>query len=256
MSTVTLPATKVLHLRGLGSNGLIGFSPIMLMAEMVGLGIASQEYAARFFSNDGTPGGVMETDKKLSDPAYKRLSESWNVNHGGLSNRHRMAILEEGIKWHQIGIAPEQAQLLESRKFSVVEVARMFNVPAHKLKDLERATYSNIEQQSIEFVQDAIRPRCVRWEQRLMSALLSDEERASGVVIEHQIDGLLRGDFKTRMDGYAVGRNGGWLSVNDIRRLENFNRIDNGDIYLQPVNYIEAGKAHDPAPPLPADPGQ
>lgn len=239
--TIYLPAQNVLHLRGLGSNGLVGYSTITVMAEVLGLGLGAQEYAARFFANDGTPGGVLETDSKLSDIAAKRLKESWGVQHGSLSNRHRTAILEEGLKWHQIGISAKDAQILESRTFSVVEVARMFNVPAHKLKDLTNATFSNIEHQSIEFVVDAIRPRCVRWEQRLMTALLTPAERGQGLFIEHQVDGLLRGDFKTRMEGYAIGRNGGWWSVNDIRRMENQNRIANGDIYLQPVNYQEAG---------------
>lgn len=255
-STVVLSADRILHLRGFGSNGITGYSTIALMAESVGLGLGAQEYAARFFGNDGTPGGVLQTDKKLSDPAHARLKESWNLQHGGLSNRHRMAILEEGLKWTQVGVTPEDAQILESRKFTVTEVARMFNVPPHKLKDLERSTFSNIEHQAIEFVQDAIRPRCVRWEQRLMSALLSPQDRASGIFIEHQVDGLLRGDFKTRMDGYAVGRNGGWLSANDIRRLENWNKIENGDIYLQPVNYVEAGtepKVTNTPPPIKRD---
>ena len=241
-SLITLSADRMLHLRGFGSNGITGYSTIALMAESVGLGLGAQEYAARFFGNDGSPGGVLETEKKLSDSAHSRLKESWNLQHGGLSNRHRMAILEEGLKWHQVGVTPEDAQIIETRKFTVTEVARMFNVPPHKLKDLERSTFSNVEHQAIEYVVDAIRPRCVRWEQRLMSSLLSPQDRANGIFIEHQVDGLLRGDFKTRMDGYAVGRNGGWLSANDIRRLENWNKIENGDIYLQPVNYVEAGK--------------
>lgn len=247
--SVELPARNVLHLRGLGSNGVTGYSTITIMAEALGLGLGAQEYAARFFANDGTPGGVLETDSKLSDVAAKRLKESWGVQHGGLSNRHRTAILEEGLKWHQIGISAKDAQILESRQFNVVEVARMFNVPAHKLKDLTNATFSNIEHQGIEFVVDAIRPRCVRWEQRIAASLLAPEERANGLFIEHQVDGLLRGDFKTRMDGYAVGRNGGWLSANDIRRLENLNPIKNGDIYLQPLNYHEAGVAPSDTPP-------
>lgn len=256
LQTVLLPAAQVLHVRGLGSNGLIGYSTIAIMAEVLGLGLAAQEYAARFFSNDGTPGGVLETDKRLSDPAHKRLKESWGLEHGGLSNRHRMAILEEGLKWHQIGVNPVDAGLLEARKFSILDVARMFNIPVHKLKDLERATFSNVGDQNIEFVTDAIRPRCVRMEQRLMSALLSPQERVSGLFLEHQVDGILRGDFKTRMDGYAVARQGGWLSANDIRRLENLNRISNGDIYLQAVNYVEAGKVPPPAPaPAPAPQG-
>lgn len=241
--TIYLPERKVLHLRGLGSNGVTGFSTITMMAEMLGLGLGAQEYAARFFSNDGTPGGVLQMDGKLSEVAQKRLKEFFTAQHGGLSNRHRTAILEEGLKWQTIGISAKDAQILESRKFSITEVARMFNIPAHKLKDLEHATFTNIEHQNIEFVVDAIRPRCVRWEQRLSAALLSAEDRAAGVFIEHQVDGLLRGDFATRMAGYAVGRNGGWFSVNDIRRLENMNSIENGDIYLQPLNYQEAGQA-------------
>lgn len=232
------------HLRGLGNDGLNGYSPIGLMRKAVGLGMAAEEFGSRFFKNDARPGIVLEHPGKLSDTAHKNLKESWGEEHKGVSKSHRVAILEEGIKLHEIGIPPEDAQFLETRKFQVQEIARIFRIPPHMLADLERATFSNIEHQGIDFVVHTLRPWLVRWEQSILQNLMLSKERER-YFAEFLVDGLLRGDTKSRYDAYAVGRNGGWLSANDIRELENMNPIEGGDAYLVPLNMVPADSVAD-----------
>lgn len=244
-----LPGYRVLHLRGLGTNGLTGISPIGLARQAIGLGIAAEEYGARFFGNDARPGGVLQHPGRLGDEAFTRLRESWESRHQGLSRSHRMAILEEGMTFEEIGIPPEDAQFLETRKFQVAEIARIYRVPPHMIGDLERATFSNIEHQSLEFVIHSIRPWLVRWEQTLQERLLTSRER-SRYFVEFLVDGLLRGDTQSRYQAYAVGRQNGWLSANDIRRLENMNPVENGDLYLVPLNMIPVDQAATPPTPL------
>jgi hypothetical protein len=232
----------VWHLRGLSSDGLVGLSPIQLMRQAIGLGMATEEFGARFFGNDARPGGVLQHPGVLGNEAFERLQSSWETRHGGLSNSHRVAILEEGMQYSQIGIPPEDAQFLETRKFQVTEIARAFRVPPHMLADLERATFSNIEHQSIEFVVHSIRPWLVRWEQSIQQQLMLDRDRQK-YFAEFVVDGLLRGDTVSRYQAYATGRQNGWLSANDIRTLENMNPVDGGDIYLVPLNMVPADMA-------------
>jgi HK97 family phage portal protein len=246
---VWLGQDRMLHLRGLGSNGVTGFSPIALARQALGLAVAAQDYGARLFKNDTRPGGVLEHPQKLSDPAYKRLRASIEEQHQGLSNAHRMMILEEGMKWSQVGINPDEAQFLESRKFSVTEIARLFNLPPHFLRDLERATFSNIEQQAIEFVVYSLRPWVVRFEQRLKIELLSPQDRVTHF-IKFNVDGLLRGDIQTRYAAYQVAKQNGWLNADEIRELEDLNPIpdDKGQDYWQPVNIGVVGQRPVPHP--------
>jgi HK97 family phage portal protein len=244
---VTLGSDRMLHLRGLGSNGITGYSPIAVARQTIGLAIAAQEYGARLFKNDTRPGGVLEHPGKLSDQAYKRLKTSVEQEHQGLTNAHRMMILEEGMKWEQIGINPDDAQFLESRKFSVTEIARLFNVPPHKLRDLERATFSNIEHQNIEFVTDTIRPWLVRLEQRLTIELLTPQERVTHFV-KFTVEGLLRGDIQTRFAAYQTAKQNGWMNTNEIRELEDMNPLpgDEGTEYWQPTNMGVVGQMPQP----------
>src|SRR5206468_2137345 len=200
---ILLPAERVLHQRGLSSNGVTGLSPITVAREAIGMAVAAQEFGARLFSNGVRPSGVFEHPNKLSTVAHTRLATSLQQEHAGLENKHRTLILEEGMKWQQIAMNPDDAQFLESRKFSVVEVARMFNIPPHFLRDLERATFSNIEQQAIEFVVYSLRPWLVRWEQRIAVDLIPPDQRAS-YYCKFSVDGLLRGDIKSRNDAYQV----------------------------------------------------
>ncbi|MCL2509181.1 MAG: phage portal protein [Oscillospiraceae bacterium] len=228
----------VLHIPGLGFDGLVGYSPIAMAKNAVGLALATEEYGAAFFQNGANPGGVLETPGVIKDP--KRLRDSWNAGHQGSGNAHRIAVLEDGVKFHAIGIPPNEAQFLETRKFQINEIARIFRVPPHMLADLERATFSNIEHMSLEFVKFTLDPWVVRWEQSLQQSLLLPSEKAD-FFIRFNVDGLLRGDYQSRMQGYATGRQNGWLSANDIRALESMNRIpedEGGDAYLVNGNMI------------------
>ena len=229
----------VWHLRGMGSDGRIGYSPIRLMRHAIGLGMAAEEYGARFFSNDATAGVVLQHPKTLSDDAKNRIRESWEEGHQGLSKKHRMAILEEGMTAEKITIPPDDAQFLQTRKFQLQEIARMYRIPPHMLADLDRATFSNIEHQSIEFVIHTIRPWLVRWEQSIAQRLMLAKDRAR-YFPEFLVEGLLRGDVVSRYEAYAKGRQNGWLSANDIRELENMNPVKGGDVYLVPLNMVPA----------------
>lgn len=231
---------QVFHIKGLSLDGVKGLSPIAQAREAVGLSLATEEYGAKFFGNGARPGGVLEHPGILKDP--EKLRESWNKVYQGTRNSHKVAVLEEGMKYHTIGIAPEDAQFLETRKYQVNEICRIFRVPPHLVGDLERATFSNIEHQSIEFVQHTIRPWLVRWEQAISRSLLDESERLL-YFAKFNVDGLLRGDYKSRMEGYAIGRQNGWLSINDIRRLEDMSLVPTekgGDDYLVNGNMTAA----------------
>lgn len=236
-----LAPQDVLHIRGLGSNGLIGYSILSLAMQSIGLALATEEFGARFFGNGAAPGGVLVHPATLSDEANARLRKSWEEMHQGLDNAHRVAILEEGLDYKQIGLAPEESQFLETRKFQVRDVARWFRMQPHKIQDLDNATFTNIEHQGLEFVTDTLMPWLVRWEQRIWLSLLSPAEREV-YYAEHLVDGLLRGDVQARYNAYNIGRNGGWLSADDIREKENMNPLPDGQgrIYLVPMNMIPA----------------
>ena len=229
---IRLKAEDVLHIPGLGFDGLIGYSPIAMAKNAVGMTLACEEYGASFFANGANPGGVLEHPGVLKDPS--KVRESWNSVYRGVNNAHKIAVLEEGMKYQQIGIPPEEAQFLETRKFQINEIARLYRIPPHMVGDLDKSSFSNIEQQSLEFVKYTLDPWVVRWEQALQKALLLPQEK-NEYFIKLNVDGLLRGDYASRMNGYAVGRQNGWLSANDIREMEDQNPIpeeDGGDLYL------------------------
>ena len=229
---VTLQPSDVLHIPGLGFDGLVGYSPIAMAKNAIGMAIACEEYGAKFFANGVAPGGVLEHPGTIKDP--QRVRESWQSTFGGSGNANKIAVLEEGMKYTPIGISPEQAQFLETRKFQINEIARLFRVPPHMVGDLEKSSFSNIEQQSLEFVKYTLDPWVIRWEQSIQRSLLSKDEKAV-YFVKFNLEGLLRGDYQSRMNGYAIGRQNGWMSANDIRELENLDRIpaeDGGDLYL------------------------
>ena len=231
-STVVLTPQDVLHIPGLGFDGLVGYSPIAMAKNAIGMAIACEEYGAKFFANGAAPGGVLEHPGTIKDP--QRVREAWQSQFGGSGNANKIAVLEEGMKYTPIGISPEQAQFLETRKFQINEIARIFRVPPHMVGDLEKSSFSNIEQQSLEFVTYTLDPWVVRWEQSIMRTLLTPEEKKL-YFAKFNVDGLLRGDYQSRMNGYAIGRQNGWMSANDIRELENLDRIpaeEGGDLYL------------------------
>ena len=229
---IILRKEEVLHIPGLGFDGLIGYSPIAMAKNAVGMTIACEEYGASFFANGATPGGVLEHPGVLKDPA--KVRDSWHSVYGGSKNAGKVAVLEEGMKYQQIGIPPEEAQFLETRKFQINEIARMYRIPPHMVGDLEKSSFSNIEQQSLEFVKYTLDPWVCRWEQAMMKDLLLPQEKKD-YFIKLNVDGLLRGDYQSRMNGYSVARQNGWMSANDIRELEDMNPIpaeDGGDLYL------------------------
>ena len=213
---------EVLHIPGLGFDGLVGYSPIAMAKNAIGMAIATEEYGAKLFANGATPGGVLEHPGVVKDPA--RIRDSWNAVYQGSGNAHRIAVLEEGMAFKSIGIPPEQAQFLETRKFQIEEICRIFRVPPHLVASLDRATFSNIEQQSISFVVHTIRPWLVRIEQSINKALLSDSEKGQ-YFVSFVVEGLLRGEYSARMQGYAIGIQNGFMSPNCVRELENMNQI-------------------------------
>lgn len=229
---IRLKAEEVLHIPGLGFDGLIGYSPIAMAKNAVGMTLACEEYGASFFANGANPGGVLEHPGVLKDPS--KVRESWNSVYRGVNNAHKIAVLEEGMKYQQIGIPPEEAQFLETRKFQINEIARLYRIPPHMVGDLDKSSFSNIEQQSLEFVKYTLDPWVIRWEQSLQRSLLLPGEKGK-YFIKLNVDGLLRGDYQSRMNGYAVGRQNGWFSANDIREMENMNPIPDeqgGNLYL------------------------
>lgn len=240
---ITLRRDEVLHIPGLGFDGLVGYSPIAMAKNAIGMAMATEEYGASFFANGANPGGVLEHPGVVKDP--KRVRESWNTVYQGSANAHRIAVLEEGMKFHQIGIPPEEAQFLQTRKFQINEIARIFRVPPHMVGDLEKSSFSNIEQQSLEFVKYTLDPWVVRWEQALQQSLLLPSEKPR-YFVKFNVDGLLRGDYQSRMSGYATARQNGWMSANDIRELEDMNRIpaeEGGDLYLVNGNMTKLADA-------------
>lgn len=237
-NTVVLQPSDVLHIPGLSFDGVLGYSPIALEKNAIGLGIAAEEYGSKFFQNGARPSGVLTHPNTVKDP--KRLRESWNAAYGGSSNGSKVAILEESMTFTPISMPNNEAQFLETRKFQVEEICRIFRVPPHLVGNLDRATFSNIENQSIDFAVHTIRPWLVRIEQSMNRALFSESEKGK-YYVRFNIDGLMRGDYKSRMEGYSIGRQNGWLSANDIRELENMNPIpeeEGGATYLINGNMI------------------
>lgn len=229
---VPLRKYEVLHIPGLGFDGLVGYSPIAMARNAVGMTMACEEYGASFFANGASPSGVLEHPGVLKDPA--KVRDSWNAVYQGSANAHKVAVLEEGMKYQQIGIPPEEAQFLETRKFQLNEIARLYRIPPHMIGDLEKSSFNNIEQQSMEFVKYTLDPWVIRWEQAMQKALFLPEEKKQ-YFLKFNVNGLMRGDYESRMTGYSIGRQNGWLSANDIREMEDMNPVpdeEGGNLYL------------------------
>ena len=223
----------------LGFNGLIGFSPIAMMKNSLGTSIAVDKYGSSFFKNGAQPSGVLEHPGVVKDP--NRIRDSWEAAYGGAANAHRVAVLEEGMAYKPISLPPEDSQFLETKQFSVTEICRIFRVPPHLVADLSRATFSNIEYQSLNFVMHSLTPWLVRIEQGIIKDLLLEEEQDT-YFPKFNVDGLLRGDYQSRMNGYATGISNGFLSPNDVHRLENMDLIpaeEGGDDYYLNGGYVK-----------------
>ena len=240
-----LRPADVLHIPGFGYDGTIGYNVIHYARECISLGIATEKFGGKFFSNGANPSGVIEHPLTLSDKAHERLKASLQRDHGGIDKSNKTMILEEGMKYNRITIPPEEAQFLETRQFTIPDICRWFRMQPHKVGDLLRATFSNIEHQAIEYVTDTLDPWCRRWEQGIDTKLLTPQEIAEAMYVKHKVDALLRGDIRSRYGAYAIGRQWGWLSADDIRELEDMNPLPDGQgqKYLVPLNMVDAKQA-------------
>lgn len=244
---IVLSDAEVLHIPGLGYNGYIGLSPISLARDTLGLAKATELYGSKFFANDATPGGILTHPGNLkSEESIKRLKADWQNLHQSASNARRIAVLEEGMDFKQIGIPPEDSQFLETRKFQVAEIARIFRVPPHMIADVDRSTSwgTGIEQQTMGFVTYTLRPWLVRIEQAITAQLLRGRE-PERYYPEFSVEGLLRGDTSSRYQAYATARQWGWMSINEIRRSENMEPVPDdqgGDLYISPLNMAPASQ--------------
>ncbi len=218
------PMADILHIRGLSDNGIIGYSPLTLLRDSFGYAKAVNEYAATYFKNDASPGGILSTPAALSTQAISNLREAWTTGHAGKGKHHRVAILDNDLKWEQIGISPHDSQLIEEQKFSVVEIARVFRVPLNLVMDYERSTYSNVTEQNRSFLTHTLQPWLTRIEQAMMKSLLTASEK-DRYFIEHLTQGFLRADTKTRFESYEIAIRAGFLTVDEVRQLENMNAI-------------------------------
>lgn len=239
--TVAIKKEQIFHVHGLSSNGIVGFSPLHMAREAIGLGLAAEEFGARFFGNGGNVSGVLEHPDVLGEGGRENLRKSFDETYGGLSRAHRLMILEEGMKYVRIGIPPNEAQFLETRKFQIVEIARFFRVPPHMLAELEKSSFSNIEHQSLEFVKFSIVPWAVRIEQTILWKLFSTQEK-NYMFAEFSLEGLLRGDIKSRFEALDIARRNGIITANQWRALENWNPLTKEEVSetWRPVNMVPA----------------
>jgi HK97 family phage portal protein len=249
---------EIFHVRGLSFDGLTGVSPIAYARESIGLALAAEAYGARFFANDSRPGGLLSYAGKMNKEAKDRLREAWAEMQSG-ANRGKVGVLDDGWSWQQIGVPPEDAQFLETRKYQRTDICAIFRVPPHKVGDLERATFSNIEHQSIEFVTDSLRPWLVRIEQAVRRDLFRITAGKRSHFAEFLVDALLRGDAMSRSQALAIQRQNGVITANEWREVENRNRVEGGDDLLvngamTPLDQVGAPPPPPPAPALPAPP--
>lgn len=242
---VLLDPEDVLHIPGLTIDGVMGISPIAYNRHTIGSSMAMEEFGATLFKNGATPSGVVSGEgvKAMSDTAFERFKQSFKENYQGLMNAGKPLILEDGFKFTPITISNKDGQYLESRKFTKAEIASIYRVPLHMINELDKATFSNIEHQSLEFVIHSIMPWAVRIEQALNRSLLSDSERGE-YFFKFNIAGLLRGDMKTRYEAYSKAIADGWMNRNEVRELEDRNPVDGLDEYLYPLNMTTASNTN------------
>jgi HK97 family phage portal protein len=245
---VRLPRERVLHVPGLGFDGFVGYSVISLARQSIGLGMAMETFGSKYFGAGTHPGVVVSHPGKLSEAGSKNLRDSLATTYSGLGNSHRLMLLEEGMSLEKLGIPPNDSQFLESRQFQVPEIARWFNVPPHKLKDLTKSSFSNIESEQTSFVTDSLLPWGIRLEQNYNMQLLTPSERAQGLYFKHIFEGLLRGNAADRAEFYRKMFSIGAMNINEIREKEDLDPVEGGDVHLVPLNMTtleNAGKVQD-----------
>jgi HK97 family phage portal protein len=223
----------VLHIHGLGFDGLTGYSVAHLARESIGAALAAEKSGAALFGNSSRPDAVLEHPGVMGDTAHKMLRKEWEAKYRGPENAHRLAILEEGITFKAISIPNKDAQWIEARQFMVSELCRWLRIPPHKVHDLTHGTYTNIQHQAIEYVVDTLQPWLIRWEQEIARKLIP---KRAPLFAEHLVDGLLRGDTEARFKAYRTAILSGWMSRNEARELENMNPREGLDTFLEPLN--------------------
>jgi len=239
----TFDDSEMIHLIGLSFDGIVGKSVIESAKDSIGLGLAADRFGGSFFGNGANISAVLTHPGRLSDEAYNRMIRSWHQRNSGLDNAHKTAILEEGMKVEKMSISPSESQFLETRQFSVVDIARFFRIPLAYLGSIENSsTRANIEEQGIQFQRNTILPWVKRWESEFNKKLFMNDKAH---YIRFNMEGLLRGDIKSRYEAYTKGRQWGWISANDVRRFENLAPIEGGDAYLQPLNMVDVSKQNE-----------
>ena len=241
-----LDSSDVLHFKTITDDGVTGLSPIDQCAKALNWGVSLEEFGSTFFSNGAKPSSILQTDRALSDTALQRLKSSFNNNYAKLKNSNSTIVLEEGLTFKPISISPEQAQFLSSRQFSIEEVARIFNVPPHMLKDLSKSSFNNIEMQSQEFVTYTLMPYLTRIEQEMNLKLFRTNELGK-TFVEFNVNGLLRGDVKSRTEAYKTAITNGYMSINEVRQKENMNSIEGGDKHFMQMNMTTIEKVGEDA---------
>ena len=241
-----LDSSDVLHFKTITDDGVTGLSPIDQCAKALNWGVSLEEFGSTFFSNGAKPSSILQTDRALSDTALQRLKTSFNNNYAKLKNSNSTIVLEEGLTFKPISISPEQAQFLSSRQFSIEEVARIFNVPPHMLKDLSKSSFNNIEMQSQEFVTYTLMPYLTRIEQEMNLKLFRTNELGK-TFVEFNVNGLLRGDVKSRTEAYKTAITNGYMSINEVRQKENMNSIEGGDKHFMQMNMTTIEKVGEDA---------
>ncbi len=236
-----IPFQRMFKLLAFSEDGVCGRSLIEVCQEGIGAGLAAESFAAHFWANQATPSGILKAPNVMKPDAAEKLRKMWQARYGGVENAARTPLLENGVEYVQLGMKMQDAQFIESRKFHVTEIARLFRLPPHMLGDLERATFTNIEHQGLEFVVHSMSPWLVMWEQAVWRDLLTEQDQEDRFA-EHLVDALLRGDIGSRYGAYAVGRQWGWLSADDVREKENMNPLPDGQgrAYLTPLNMLPA----------------
>lgn len=240
-----LKRSEVFHIPGPSLNGIIGLTPLEYIAGAISLGLSYEEFGRKFYRNGVNSSGAFSFPGELSDPSFQRLKTELKTNYAGATNIGVPMLLEGGGKFEPFAMKPVDAQLIENKRFQKEDIASIYRVPMHMIQDLTHATFSNIENLSLQFVVYTMLPHFKRWEENINAQLLTPGQRQAGYYLEFKIDGLLRGDIKSRYEAYAQGRLNSFLSINDIRRLENMNAVEGGDSYIQPLSYINVDLADD-----------
>jgi HK97 family phage portal protein len=237
--------SQVFHVAGPSTNGIVGLSPLEYAGQAVRLGLTYENFGINFYRNGALPTGVFGHPKTLNDEAFERLKKTLKEKYTGPNNAGGIILTEDNLSFTPIQMKLVDAELLSSKKFQIEDICRIYRVPLHLVQNLDKATNNNIEHQSLEFAMYTMLPWYKRWESAINGQLLTPEIRKDGYYYEFNLAGLLRGDQASMAQAFATGRQWGWLSVNDIRRMLNMNAIPGGDIYLQPSNMIEAGTKPD-----------